>query len=83
MPVVFAETQPRFSFVPTVPGTYIFILTVSDGALTSDPDSVRIAVASPGNQAPTANAGPDFIVGANAPIPSVGFRCASDLAPAP
>ena len=69
MPVVFAETQPRFSFVPTVPGTYIFILTVSDGALTSDPDSVRIAVASPGNQAPTANAGPDFIVGANAPKP--------------
>ena len=67
--IIFAETQPRFSFVPTVPGTYIFILIVSDGTLSSDPDSVRISVASPDNQAPTANAGPDFVVGVNSPVP--------------
>ncbi|MEE3259272.1 MAG: PKD domain-containing protein, partial [Candidatus Latescibacterota bacterium] len=71
--IVFPETLPRFSFVATVPGTYIFILSVSDGTLTSNPDSVRIAVASPDNQAPTADAGPDLIVGANSPIPLSGL----------
>ena len=69
VPIVFPETQPSFTFVPTVAGTYLFILTVSDGALISDPDTVRISVASIDNQPPTADAGPDIIVGANAPVP--------------
>ena len=66
--VIFPETQPSFSFVPTVAGTYIFILTVSDGAMVSEPDTVRISVVSIDNQAPTANAGPDIIVSANTPV---------------
>ena len=69
VPVVFPEDQPSFSFVPTVAGTYIFILTVSDGIQFSDPDTVRISVASVDNHPPTADAGPDIIVGANAPVP--------------
>ena len=39
-----------------LPGTYIAQLTVSDGTLTSDPDTVTITT---GNTAPVANAGPD------------------------
>ncbi|HIL10598.1 MAG TPA: hypothetical protein EYG11_18005 [Candidatus Latescibacteria bacterium] len=69
VPIVFPETQPRFSFTPSVAGTYIFILTVSDGPLSSDPDSIRISVSSSGNQAPIAKAGPDIVVGANSTVP--------------
>ena len=69
VPTVFPETQPRFSFTPSVAGTYIFILIVSDGALSSDPDSIRISVSNLGNQAPIANAGPDMVFDANSAVP--------------
>ncbi len=72
-PLIFAETQPRISFVPTIPGTYTFILIVSDGTLDSNPDSIRVGVAGAGNQAPRANAGPNLVVGANNPIPLSGL----------
>ncbi len=49
-PLIFAETQPRISFVPTVPGTYTFILIVSDGTLDSNPDSIRVGVGGAGGQ---------------------------------
>jgi len=68
-PVIFPEDQVSFSFTPTVAGTYIFILTVSDGELTSQPDSVRITASSSGNRAPVADAGPDFVIGAGASVP--------------
>ena len=71
--VVFTETEPRFSFTPSMAGTYIFVLIVSDGALSSNPDSVRISVASANNQAPIANVGPDIVVGANNPVPLSGL----------
>jgi formylglycine-generating enzyme required for sulfatase activity len=68
-PAIFPEEQVSFRFTPTIAGTYIFILTVSDGELTSQPDSVRITASSSGNRAPTADAGPDFVIGAGASVP--------------
>lgn len=67
--VIFAEDQVSFRFTPTAAGTYIFILLVSDGELTSRPDSVRITASSSGNRAPIADAGPDFVIGAGASVP--------------
>jgi RHS repeat-associated protein len=46
------------TFVPDYPGSYELALTVNDGELYSDPDSVTINVSS-GNTAPVANAGVD------------------------
>jgi formylglycine-generating enzyme required for sulfatase activity len=67
--LIFTETQPSFNFVPTVTGTYVFILIVSDGESTSRPDSVRITVLGDHNQPPIADAGPDLIVSADSIIP--------------
>ena len=66
---IFSKTQASFSFVPTLSGTYWFILTVDDGEVTSSPDSVKITVSSDSNQPPVADAGPDLIVAADAVIP--------------
>ena len=68
-PLIFTETQPSFSFVPTTLGTYVFILIVSDGEMASQPDSVRITVLGDDNQPPIADAGPDLIVSADSIIP--------------
>jgi LmbE family N-acetylglucosaminyl deacetylase len=47
--------NPTFT-APASAGTLVFSLVVSDGSLSSPPDTVTITV---GNRAPTANAGPD------------------------
>jgi len=66
-PVPVQEDQVRFSFVPTVAGTYWFVLTVSDGESTSA-DSVKITVIGSDNRPPLADAGPDQFVAAGAII---------------
>jgi hypothetical protein len=60
-----SATALRPTFVADAAGTYVVQLVVSDGTLTSSPDSVTIN-ATAGNSAPTANAGPDqrVLVGA-------------------
>ncbi len=68
-PVIFPSDQVGFNFTPTVAGTYIFILEVSDDELTSLPDSVRISVSGDNNTAPVADAGPDLIVAAGTSVP--------------
>jgi hypothetical protein len=50
------------SFTPTVPGSYVFGLTVNDTDLSGPADTVAVLVSAapvPVNQAPTADAGPD------------------------
>jgi hypothetical protein len=42
-----AATDPAPAFTPDLPGVYAFSLTVSDGALDSGPDPVRITAADP------------------------------------
>ena len=48
-----AQTQ----ILPLLPGSYTFLLTVSDGALTGT-DEITVLVSSEGNVAPVADAGP-------------------------
>ncbi|MBI5136620.1 MAG: FG-GAP repeat protein [Nitrospirae bacterium] len=58
--VLSSTTAPRPTFTPTVAGIHDFSLTVSDGARTSAPATVRITVSAAPNQAPAANAGGDI-----------------------
>ncbi len=51
-----SATAAKPTFTPTTAGSYVFELTVSDGALTSKA-SVTITVTAPVNRAPVANAG--------------------------
>ena len=54
------KTTPAPSFVPDVPGTYVFQLVVNDGSTDSAPDTVEIqAFAAEGNIPPNARAGKD------------------------
>ncbi len=48
------ETSPTPSLTPDVPGNYVLSLTVNDGALDSDPDTLTLTVT---NSAPVADAG--------------------------
>jgi fibronectin type 3 domain-containing protein len=50
------------TFTPSVAGTYVLNLTVSDGVNTSAPDAVNIVANEPINHVPTANAGIDQAV---------------------
>ena len=52
---------PLVSFTPTVPGDYVFFLTVTAGDRTSLVDSVNVLVTGPDNDAPVAHAGLDGI----------------------
>ena len=56
------QSQVQFSFVPGQPGTYWFILSVSDGEFTSRPDSIRIVVLGSGNQPPVAEVVSEFSI---------------------
>lgn len=60
----------RPSFTPTVPGSYVFSLTVNDTDLSSAADTVTVVVSAtvPANQAPTADAGPDRAATVGSPV---------------
>ena len=53
-----STTEVKPTFTPDVDGSYVFSLTVSDGMLTSNIDTVTIT-SNTGNAVPLANAGPD------------------------
>ena len=63
-----AAEQPTFT--ATVPGSYVFTLTISDGVLNAT-DTVTITV-SAANQAPTANAGADRSVATGTTVTLAG-----------
>jgi hypothetical protein len=52
------STSPKPSFTPTVVGTYVLTLTVSDGKLSSTADAITVTV-SDTNNVPVAEAGAD------------------------
>jgi len=55
-----SNTSSRPSFTPSLAGTYVLTLTVSDGKLSSSPDPITITVAAAAvNSAPVAVAGSD------------------------
>jgi sulfatase modifying factor 1 len=56
--VLFNPQSSIISFAPTLPGTYIFTLVITDGKDFSAPDTVTIIVAGDDNTPPVANAGP-------------------------
>lgn len=61
--------QSAPSVTLSLPGTYIFDLVVSDGALTSEPDTVSVIVkAGVLNRSPVAEAGPDRVVNEGAAV---------------
>lgn len=53
--------RPTLTFVPTVVGSYVFSLTVSDGLTTSAP-AIGVVNVTSGNAPPTAHAGTNFSV---------------------
>jgi hypothetical protein len=61
------------TFVADIAGTYIAQLVVNDGQVNSAPDMVTIAV-TPGNTAPTANAGPSQTATVGATVQLDGSR---------
>ena len=58
---------PSFT-APTGPATLTFKLTVTDNDGATDTDTVVVNVSEPGNEAPTANAGPDQTVASGATV---------------
>ena len=67
--VIASMNESKFEFTPIKTGTYIFILTVTDGQIESIPDSTVITVSSQNDLPPIAEAGPDLIVGVGASVP--------------
>jgi PKD repeat protein len=60
--LVILAPQARITFVLSVPGEYVFLLTVeASGGRSSEADAVRITVSGAGNQAPVAHAGVNSI----------------------
>jgi formylglycine-generating enzyme required for sulfatase activity len=59
MQVVLTSTS-IVRFTPTLPGQYTFILVVTAGAIASTPDSLQLNVTGGDNNAPIAQAGPDY-----------------------
>jgi hypothetical protein len=53
--------RPTLTFVPSVVGSYVFSLSVSDGLTTSSP-AIAVVNVDTGNLPPTANAGTNFSV---------------------
>ena len=72
--VISPDDQIRFQFIPSISGTYTFVLVVDDGETTSLPDTVFVTVTSNDNRLPIADAGPDLIVGTGANVPLSGIN---------
>jgi Galactose oxidase, central domain/K319L-like, PKD domain/Bacterial TSP3 repeat/Kelch motif len=60
--------NPQATFIPDVAGSYVALLQVSDGELTSVPDPVIVTVAA---TPPVADAGPDITLAKTSPMPTV------------
>ena len=72
--VITPDNRISFQFIPTTAGNYTFVLVVDDGEATSLPDTVLVTAISSDNSAPTADAGPDLIVGTGANVPLSGIN---------